>query len=107
MWRLIGDSQGWLYSAKELTTSEIDTTHYWSADWNLRPSSPVCRHLSSQNFALITLRRLLPFRFQKTDFCLSFKSCMVSVLTFYRSTCLGPGKFSVQDLHCPEYVHLI
>jgi len=103
MWRLVGDSQGWLYSAKELMTSENDTTHYWSADWNLRPASPVRRHLSSQFFLRLSLSvDYFDIGFRKPIPVCHSNLAWYQILDFYRSTCLGPGKFSVQDLHSPE-----
>ncbi|KAF8968899.1 WD40-repeat-containing domain protein [Flammula alnicola] len=40
-WRFIGDNQGWLYSDKDFAPETRHGIHYWSADLNLQPSSPI------------------------------------------------------------------
>lgn len=103
MSRFVGDNQGWIYSDKELQGLDRDDTHYWSADFNLQVPCPVRR----------TPLLLCSFLIFTDNFHVSlWNPCPVRVLfhaydrwpNSCRSTCLGPGKFSVQNLNTPEFV---
>ena len=40
-WRFIGDSQGWLYSNKDIVSEDRLAMHHWLTEFNIQPSSPV------------------------------------------------------------------